>query len=75
MFKNSFFIFILAADSISEGENVLKLCRSFCNEKENNTRGRLVNIVILDLNSRRSVLCGKKPGDADQQRLLDALTA
>lgn len=72
--KSSFFIFILAAESISEGETVLKLCRSFCNEKVNNTRGRLVNIVLVDLTRRRSIVCGNRPRDVDQQQFLATLS-
>lgn len=73
--KDSFFVFVLATESISDGENTLKLCRSYCNEKENSTRGRLVNIVILDLKRRRSIVCGKRPADSHQQALLDTLVS
>ena len=73
VWKKSFFVFILAAESIADGEGALKICRSYCNEKENSTRGTSVNIVVLDVNRRRSIVCGKRPKDQNQQILLDTL--
>ena len=61
--KSNFFIFIVAFDSLQESDIVLKLFRAFANRSEFSTARNLVNIIVLDLNQRRSVLCGKRTGD------------
>ena len=71
--KNNFFVFLLAFQSLAEGETVLKLCRTYCNQEENSTHKNLVNIGALDLNHRRSVLCGKKTTDKNLAQVLAAL--
>ena len=71
--KNNFFLFILAFQSLSEGETVLKLFRTFCNREDNSTRRNLINIVVMDLNQRRSVLCGKRTPDKSIDSILSAL--
>ena len=68
--KNNFFLFIAAFQSLSEGETVLKIFRTFCNREENSTRKNLVNIVALDLNQRRSVLCGTRTREENLERIL-----
>jgi hypothetical protein len=70
--KNNFFIFIPTFRSLSEGETVLKLFRSYCNRPENSSARRMVNIIVLDANNRRAVLCGKKTGDASHNAILRA---
>jgi curved DNA-binding protein CbpA len=71
--KSNYFLFVLAFQSLSEGETVLKLLRTFCNNTDNSTPRNLVNIVALDLNHRRSVLCGKRATDAAIGPVLSAL--
>lgn len=71
--KNNALIFVLAFQSLTEGETVLKLCRAYCNQEENSSRRNLVNIVALDLNHRRSVLCGKKTADQTLTGIFSAL--
>ena len=73
--KNNCFVFILAFQSLAEGEMVLRLCRAYCNQEENSTRKSLVNIVALDLHQRRSILCGKKTPDENLTGILSALAA
>ena len=73
--KNNCFVFILAFQSLTEGEMVLRLCRTYCNQEENSTRKNMVNIVALDLHQRRSVLCGKKAQDENLTGILAALAA
>jgi len=58
--KSNIFLFIIGFQTLSEGETVLKVFRSFCNQDANSTTRNLVNIVVMDMNSRRSVLCGKR---------------
>ncbi|HEY7678879.1 MAG TPA: DnaJ domain-containing protein [Terriglobia bacterium] len=72
--KNNFFIIIFAFQSLHEGETVLKLLRTFCNREENSSAKNLVNIVAMDVNLRRSVLCGKRAGDAKYAAILKALS-
>lgn len=62
--KGSTFVFVLAFQSLVEGENTLKMCRAYCNREENSSRSHHVNIVVLDLKHRRSVLCGKRSKDS-----------
>jgi len=71
--KNNFFVFIFAFETLQEGETVLKMLRAFAGREENSTSKNLVNIVVLDLNKRRSVLCGKKSGDLNCLAILHAL--
>jgi hypothetical protein len=71
--KNSLFIAVFAFDSLQEGEVVLKLCRGFANREENNTPRNRINVVVLDLNQRRLVLCGKKTSDMHHGAILRAL--
>lgn len=71
--KNNYFLFVLAFQSLSEGETVLKVLRAFCNSADNSTSRNLINIVALDLNHRRSVLCGKRATDAAIGPVLSAL--
>lgn len=71
--KSNFFLFILAFQSLSEGETTLKLFRTFCNRDENSTRKNLVNTVVLDLNRRQSLLCGKRTREENLDQLLSAL--
>lgn len=71
--KNNFFLFILAFQSLSEGETVLKVLRAFCNREDNSTSRNLVNIVVLDLNHHRSALCGKRTNDTAIGPVLAAL--
>ena len=68
--KNNFFLFILAFQSLSEGETVLKIFRTFCNREENSKRKNLVNIVALDLNHRRAILCGVRTREENLERIL-----
>jgi len=58
---------------LSEGETVLKVLRAFCNSEDNSSRRNLINIVVLDLNHRRSVLCGKRTNDEAIGPVLAAL--
>ncbi|MBF8305070.1 MAG: hypothetical protein HW398_258 [Acidobacteria bacterium] len=71
--KSNYFLFVLAFQSLNEGETVLKILRAFCNGADNSTSRNLVNIVALDLNHRRSVLCGKRANDAAIGPVLSAL--
>jgi hypothetical protein len=71
--KNSFFVAIFAFDALQEGDTVLKLCRGFANREENSTTRNLVNLVVMDLNQRRLVLCGKKTSDLNHGAILRAL--
>ena len=71
--KSNFFLFVLAFQSLSEGETVLKVLRAFCNSEDNSSRRNLINIVVLDLNHRRSVLCGKRTNDEAIGPVLAAL--
>ena len=71
--KNNYFLFVLAFQSLSEGETVLKVLRTFCNSEDNSTRRNLINIVALDLTHRRSVLCGKRANDEAIGPVLSAL--
>lgn len=73
--KSNTFVFILAFHSLIEGENTLKMCRAYCNRKENSTRSHHVNIVVLDLKHRRSVLCGKRSSDSKLGVILRVLAA
>ncbi|OFW37424.1 MAG: hypothetical protein A3J28_12275 [Acidobacteria bacterium RIFCSPLOWO2_12_FULL_60_22] len=73
--KNNFFVFILAFQSLSEGETVLKICRTYCNREENSTNRNLVNLIALDLSHRRSVLCGKRATDPTLDQILFLLNA
>ncbi len=72
--KNNFFLFILGFQSLSEGETVLKVFRAFCNQTDNSTARNLVNIVVMDMNNRRSVLCGKRSRDGNIDPVLAALS-
>ena len=72
--KNNFFIVLLAFQALQEGDTVLKLLRTFCNREENSSAKNLVNIVAMDLNQRRSVLCGKRAGDLNYTSILRALS-
>ena len=71
--KSNFFIFIFAFDSLQEADIVLKLFRAFANLEEFSTPKNLANIIVLDLNQRRSVLCGKRTGDLNHGSILRAL--
>ncbi|MBI2820438.1 MAG: DnaJ domain-containing protein [Acidobacteria bacterium] len=71
--KSNFFVFIVAFDSLQESDLVLKLFRAFANRSEFSTAKNLVNIIVLDLNQRRSVLCGKRTGDLNYSGILRAL--
>ena len=71
--KSNFFVFIVAFDSLQEADLVLKLFRAFANRSEFSTARNLVNIIVLDLNQRRSVLCGKRTGDLTYSGILRAL--
>ena len=73
--KNNFFVFILAFQSLHEADTVLKLLRTFSNREENSAPRNLVNIVVMDLNRRRSVLCGKRTGNMNLNSILHALAA
>ena len=73
--KNNFFVFILAFQTLSEGETALKLCRTYCNREENSTNRNLVNLIALDLSRRRSVLCGKRTKDPTLDQILFLLNA
>lgn len=72
--KHNFFIALFAFQALNEGETVLKLLRTFCNREENSTPRNLVNIVVMDMNQRRSVLCGKRASDAHYASILRALS-
>jgi len=61
--KSNFFVIIYAFEALQDANTVVKLFRTFANRDEHSTPKNLVNIVVLDLNQRRSVLCGKKSGD------------
>ncbi|HWP83917.1 MAG TPA: hypothetical protein VNN17_01900, partial [Terriglobia bacterium] len=71
--KYNYFIFLIAFESLKESEVVLKLYRSFTNREENSTARNFVNIIVLDLNQRRSVLCGKRTSDATYSAIMRAL--
>ena len=73
LWKNSAFIFVLAAESFEETDQVLKLCRSYCVSSENMTRSRRVNIIILELSRRVAILCGRRSQDPKLQSLLNIL--
>ena len=72
--KSNFSLFILAFEALNEGETVLKILRTYCNLKENSTQRNLVNLIVLDLNQRRSVLCGKRTREENLDRILSALS-
>ena len=72
--KNNVFLFILGFHTLSEGETVLKLLRAFCNQDSNCTKRNLVNIVVMDMSSRRSVLCGKRVHDTSIEPVFSALS-
>jgi hypothetical protein len=71
--KNNFFIFLFGFDSLQESETVLKMIRTFTGREDNSTSKNLVNVVVVDLNQRRSVLCGKKAGEQNYISILHAL--
>jgi DnaJ-like protein len=71
--KNNIFIFIIAFDTLQEGETVLKLLRTFAARDANNTPKNLVNVIALDTNHRRSVLCGIRGSDLAYQAALHAV--
>ena len=73
--KGRSFVFVLAFHSLIDGENALKMCRAYCNRKENSSRSSHVNIVVLDLKHRRSVLCGKRSNDPKLGTILRVLAA
>ena len=72
--KNNLFLIILGFQSLSEGETVLKIFRAFCNQADNSTPRNLVNIVVMDMNQRRSVLCGKRARDGNIDPVFAALS-
>ena len=72
--KSNFSLFILGFESLSEGETVLKVFRAFCNHADNSTSRNLINIVVMDMNSRRSVLCGTRIHDGNIDPVLAALS-
>jgi hypothetical protein len=72
--KSNVFLFIIGFQALSEGETVLKILRSFCNQDANSTTRNLVNIVVMDMNSRRSVLCGKRAHEANIDPVFAALS-
>jgi len=72
--KSNVFLFIIGFQTISEGETVLKVFRSFCNQDANSTARNLINIVVMDMNSRRSVLCGKRVHEANIDPVFAALS-
>ena len=72
--KSNVFLFILGFQTLSEGETVLKLLRAFCNQDANSTKRNLVNVVVMDMNSRRSVLCGKRVHDTSIEPVFTALS-
>jgi curved DNA-binding protein CbpA len=71
--KNNFFVFLFGFDSLHESETVLKMIRTFTNREENSAAKNLVNIVVVDLNQRRMVLCGKRSADLNYAAVLHAL--
>lgn len=72
--KNNVFLFILGFQTISEGETALKILRAFCNQADNSTTRNLINIVVMDMNSRRSVLCGKRAHEGNIDPVFAALS-
>ena len=72
--KSNIFLFIVGFQTISEGETVLKIFRSFCNQDANSTTRNLVNIVVMDMKSRRSVLCGKRAHEGNIDPVFAALS-
>jgi curved DNA-binding protein CbpA len=72
--KSNVFLFIIGFQTLSEGETVLKILRSFCNQDANSTTRNLVNIVIMDMKSRRSVLCGKRTHETNIDPVFAALS-
>ena len=72
--EKQFLLFILAFQTLSEGETVLKLLRAFCNHPDNSTSRNLINIVVMDMNTRRSVLCGKRVRDTNLDPIMAALS-
>ena len=73
--KSNFFVFVFAFHALSEGETVLKLFRTYANREDNSSNRNQVNIVVLDLNQRRTVLCGKRASDSNMEQILSALAA
>ena len=71
--KSNFFIFIFAFEALQDADIVLKMFRGYANREECSTAKNLVNIVVLDLNQRRSVLCGKRTGDLHYSGILGTL--
>jgi hypothetical protein len=71
--KSSFFVFIFAFESVQEADLVLKLFRALANREDYGTARSFVNIVVLDLNQRRSVLCGRRSSDLNYGSILRAL--
>lgn len=72
--KSNVFLFIIGFQTISEGETVLKIFRSFCNQEVNSTTRNLINVVVMDMNSRRSVLCGKRAHEDNIDPVFAALS-
>jgi curved DNA-binding protein CbpA len=73
--KYNYFVFLLAFDTLNEGDAVVKLFRTFAGRSEFSTAKNFVNVVVLDVNQRRSVLCGKPTSDATFKTILKALGA
>ena len=71
--KKNFFVFLFGFDSLQESDTVLKMVRTFTNKEENSVSKNLVNVIVIDLNQRRMVLCGKKSGDLNYLNLLHGL--
>ena len=71
--KSNFFVIVYAFEALQDANTVVKLIRTFANRSEHSTPRNLVNIVALDLNQRRSLLCGKKSSDPTCGAILRAL--
>ena len=71
--KTNYFIFLLAFQSLSERDTVLKLLRAFCAREETSSSKNWVNVIVLDLREHQSVLCGKRTGDGQHNAILRTL--
>ncbi len=71
--KTNYFIFLLAFQSLSERDTVLKQLRAFCSRQETSSSKNWVNVIVLDLRQHQSVLCGKRTGDGQHNAILRAL--
>jgi curved DNA-binding protein CbpA len=71
--KTNYFVFLLAFQSLSEADTVLKLLRALCAREEASSPKNWVNVIVLDLRQHQSVLCGKRTSDGQHSAILRTL--